>query len=146
MQIQDIVKTVKKLVRKYKTHDPYELAKCLNIIILKLPLGTLNGYYTKAYRQKFIVLNNDLSDEQERFTLSHEIGHAVLHPSTSTPFFKSTYLSVNKLEIEANRFALELLIPDEMILQNSMYTTEQLSKLLGINQRMIELKIDNMKY
>lgn len=138
MTIQD---TVKKLVKKYQTNNPYELAKCLNIMIIYNALGSINGYYTKAYRQKFIVLNDGLSYEQERFTLAHEIGHSVLHPAASTPFFnQNTFFSVNKLELEANRFALELLLPDDLLLQYESYTTEQIARLYGLRKELIELR------
>lgn len=83
----DIHNIVKKLIKKYQPRNPYDLAKCLNIIIKYSPLGSVNGYYTCTYRQKFIVLNDNLHSEQEHFTLSHEIGHAVLHPTANTPFF-----------------------------------------------------------
>lgn len=138
----DIHNIVKKLIRKYQTHNPYDLAKSLNIIIKYAPLGSVNGYYTRAYRQKFIVLNDNLSPEQEQLTLSHEIGHAVLHPAASTPFFKeNTLLSVDKMEIEANKFAVELLIPDEMLVEYADYTVDQIANLYGYYKKLIELRI-----
>jgi len=47
----------------------------------------------------------------------------------------------SKLEIEANTFAAELLIPDEIIFENRQTTTEQLSRLLGYEQALIELRL-----
>ena len=65
-----------------------------------------------------------------------------MHPTASTPFLRlKTLLSVNKLEIEANTFAVNLLIPDEIITENRNYTTEQLSRLLGYNQELINLRL-----
>ncbi|WP_418534933.1 ImmA/IrrE family metallo-endopeptidase [Gallintestinimicrobium sp.] len=57
-----------------------------------------------------------LSESEQRFACTHELGHVPLHPDANTPFLtKYTYLSVDKYEIEANKFALELLIPDELL-------------------------------
>ena len=69
-------------------------------------------------------------------------GHAIMHPNASTPFLSSkTLLSIDKLEREANTFAVNLLIPDELITENQNYTTEQLSRLLGYNQELIKLRL-----
>lgn len=57
--------------------------------------------------QKFIHINQDLTEEQQRFTCCHELGHIILHPGLNTPFLReNTLFSVSKLETEANRFAI----------------------------------------
>lgn len=82
----------------------------------------------------------------KRFTCAHELGHAILHPDASTPFLRSkTLLSVDKMEIEANTFAVELLIPNELIEENNNLTSEQLSRLLGYEQSLIELRLKSYK-
>lgn len=91
---------------------------------------------------KQIHINCNLDEHLKEFTCAHELGHAILHPDASTPFLRSqTLFSVDKLEIEANTFAAELLIPDEIILENCNLTTEQLSRLLGYEQSLIELRL-----
>ncbi|MGE7091255.1 ImmA/IrrE family metallo-endopeptidase [Lysinibacillus sp. NPDC048646] len=46
---------------------------------------------------------------------AHELGHAILHPDENTAFLKkNTLFSTDKIEIEANTFAVELLLPDEL--------------------------------
>ncbi len=83
-----------------------------------------------------------MNDIELKYTCAHELGHALLHPNTSTPFLQSkTLLSVDKLEIEANTFAVHLLIPDEIIIENSGYTTQQFARLLGYSQGLIELRL-----
>lgn len=139
MAIRDIVEST---IHKYHTRDPYELAEQLHICISRHDLGEIRGYYLKKYRIKQIILNNNLSRHEEKFVLSHEIGHSILHPDVSTPFLtKHTFFSVNQLEIEANKFAVELLIPDETILENWQMTTEQLGTLLGYSKKLIELRL-----
>lgn len=138
----NISKIISRLTRKYGTRDPFELAACLNIAILYEELGSINGYYNKPLRMKQIHINHDLDRNQQRFTCAHELGHAVLHPNSNTPFLRSsTFLSVGKMEIEANRFAAELLIPDEIILENWQFTTEQLARLTGYSEELIKLRL-----
>lgn len=94
---------------------------------------------------KQIHINQNLSNRDAKFTCAHELGHAVLHPDASNPFLRSkTFLSVDKLEIEANCFAVDLLIPDETtieIIDNQNATLEYLSRMLGYNQKLIELRL-----
>lgn len=82
----------------------------------------------------------------KRFTCAHELGHAIIHPEVNTPFLKTqTFLSVNRLEIEANTFAINMLIPDETVLENYNYTTEQLSRLFGYAIPLIELRLKSYR-
>lgn len=138
----DIKEKVQHTVKKYNTRNPYELAERMGIIIHRCELGKIRGYYYYAYRIKQIFLNCNLSKEQENFVLAHEIGHSVLHPTANTPFLKeSTFLSVDKMELEANKFAMELLLPDAELHQYQDLTLDQLSRMLGYNKFLIELRL-----
>lgn len=139
--------TILRLTKKYNTSDPFELADALKISVFFEELGTINGYYNKPLRMKQIHINQELNGRDAKFTCAHELGHAVLHPDASTPFLRSkTFLSVDKLETEANTFAVNLLIPDETIVENKNYTTEQFSRLLGYNQKLIELRLKSFNF
>lgn len=89
---------VQRIIKKYNTRCPYELINAMKIFLHKDDLGDIKGYYCKAYRTKHIVLNNTLiKGLEESYVLSHELGHAVLHPNVNTPFLRTnTYLSIDK--------------------------------------------------
>lgn len=141
MNVKEIVD---KTVKKYHSRCPYELSKLLDINIVRCELGEIRGYYCKIYRIKQIFLNCNLTRDKERFVLAHEIGHSILHPDANTPFLKeNSFLSVDKLEIEANKFAIELLLSDEILNTHRDYSIEQLSRLLGYNEKLIELRLNN---
>lgn len=56
-------------------------------------------------------------------TCAHELGHAILHPDENTAFLKkNTLFSTDKIEVEANTFAVELLLPDELFLEQDNYS------------------------
>lgn len=140
--ILNIKNTILHLTKKYNTSNPFELANALKIAVFYEELGTINGYYNNPLRMKQIHINSSLNEHDAKYTCAHELGHAIMHPNASTPFLRSkTLLSVDKLEIEANTFAVNLLIPDEIITENRNYTTEQLSRLLGYNQELINLRL-----
>ena len=114
----DIKQFVRSLVSENGTFSPFEIAENKGIVIQMEPLGTIRGYYSKALRTKFIHINCDLDEYQQKFTCAHELGHALLHPDLSTPFLReSTLFSVDKLEVEANRFAACLCYPADYLIQ-----------------------------
>lgn len=134
--------TPKQLISKYKTNNPQEIAQELGIIILFEPLGEINGYYNIAFRQKFIHINNTLVEAKQKFTIAHELGHALLHPKANTPFLRdNTLFSISKLEIEANKFAVDLLITDEAIAEVKHLTLDQMANYFGINKNLIKLRL-----
>lgn len=135
-------KVISDLIKEHKTRNPFEIADNLGIIVLYEPLGSINGYYNTAFRQKFIHINCDLPCHKRNFTAAHELGHAILHPKSNTPFMKEmTYLSVDKLEIEANKFAVDLLISDEDLEELKEFTTFQIAMYYGCHEELIQLRL-----
>ena len=98
----DIKQKAISLANKYETINPLEIAECMGIQIIKEDLGGIYGFYNKCFRIKQIHINHTLPEHLQLFTAGHELGHAVLHPNTNTPFLrKHTYFSVDRLETEA---------------------------------------------
>ena len=141
----DIRREVAYLKRYYKTDDPFDVIRAKNILLLYEELGLINGYYNFVLRQKQIHINCNLKGTQRIFTATHELGHAIMHPKANTPFLlANTYQSVDKLEIEANKFAVEFLIADNILyeyLKYQEYTIEQVALLLGYQKELIELRL-----
>lgn len=138
-----IRETVRGLCLKYDTINPYELAECLGIDVIYQKLGQVRGYYFCQNRIKLIYINNDLADYTEKFVLAHELGHAVMHPKSCTPFLQTTFWSVNRLEIEANKFAAELLITDDDLQEHWEYSVDELAMFYGLPKEIIELRLRN---
>lgn len=106
---------VKELVTKYKTNNPFELAELKNINVIKFDLlEEISGFYKYDRRNKYIVINSNLDEPSQYFVCAHEFGHSQLHPRINTPFLnKFTLLSTDKIEREANEFAVNLLLYDK---------------------------------
>lgn len=138
----DVRSVVGMVVKKYGTRSPYELSDLMGIQVHRCELGDIRGYYIKAYRIKQIYLNCNMERHEEEYVLSHELGHSVMHPDSNTPFLrKNTYFSVNKLEVQANKFAVELLIPDIFLLEHWQYTTDQIARITGYSRELIGLRL-----
>ena len=77
-----------------------------------------------------------------RLVMAHELAHSIMHRKENCYFIRNKTLFLNsKIETEANTFAAELLIPDDIIRENRNLTTQQLSRLLGYEQALIELRL-----
>lgn len=134
-------------VKKYKTRDPFQIAKEKNIILVYAHLIDIRGFYQYFQRQHIICIDQDLSDQEKKFVCAHELGHMMMHKNSNKVYMDTqTFFNTNKFETEANTFAVNLLIPDEIIMENMDYTTEQLSRLLGYNQKLIELRMKSFDY
>ncbi|WP_150273181.1 ImmA/IrrE family metallo-endopeptidase [Paenibacillus tepidiphilus] len=110
---------INKLIIKYKTSDPFELAAALGIHIRFCDLGEgTKGLYYRILRRRFIVIHQGLSAEWQRFVCAHELGHDRLHKWMNRFFLEeNSFFAPGKMERQANLFALKLLsagyVPEE---------------------------------
>lgn len=137
----DIKRLVNELIKKFKTNNPKEIAEALNIDIIYSRLGEVYGCFFTYKRSRFIHINSDLNPVQQNFVIAHELGHALLHPKVNTPFLRAnTFLSIEKIERQANTFAVEMLLPDYMLLKSEGMSIYQLAQMLQVPQKLIEIK------
>lgn len=134
---------VSKNVRKYGTRNPFELAKKLNI---EVQLGNPGcaGCYMYLKKHRYIFLDQNLEEREMLQVMAHELGHAIMHRKQNCYFIRNKTLLLNsKTEREANMFAAELLITDDILTECKDYTLDQLARLTGYEEKLIELRIRN---
>lgn len=138
----DIRRLIAHYTQKCDSRDPFQIAEYLNIETQIGALGSRCGCYMFLKNHRCIFLNENLSRNDLRLVMAHELGHAIMHQRENCYFIRNKTLLLNsKNEIEANTFAAELLIPDEILLENHYLTVGQLSRLLGYEQSFIELRL-----
>lgn len=140
----DVRAVVEQIVKEYGTRSPYELADLMGINVIRQNLGNVNGYFMELCGIKQIAINTNLDECREKYVLAHEIGHNVLHAGLNEMFVRyNTNLSTGKIERQADKFAMELLLPDEYLLDAKFcnFTIEHLSKLTGYPERLIKLRL-----
>lgn len=143
----DIKARVNRLVRFYKTRDPFEMIKGMNIILVNYPLEGVRGFYQYFQRNNIIYLDEKLSDSERRFVLAHELGHMMLHKKSNAIFMDTrTQFNTSKYEQEANLFAMELLLPDQILDEYVAdgLTIEQISRITGYYKSLVELRLANI--
>ena len=108
--------------------DPFQLAEDLNITCDKthITVGIIgcSGLLSLEKGRPNIWVNPFDSEERKRFTVAHELGHFILHTNKLKKKrrimdFPRTLYSADTVtdpyEQDANRFALELLMPEDSI-------------------------------
>ncbi|MCU6765593.1 ImmA/IrrE family metallo-endopeptidase [Blautia ammoniilytica] len=137
-----IKRRVEQIVRKYRTRDPFEMIKGMNVILVYYPLEGVHGFYQYFQRNNIIYLDERLSKNEQRFVLAHELGHMFLHKKANAIFMDTrTQFNTDKFELEANTFAIDLLLPDSLLEEYKEFTVEQISRLTGYHKKLIELRV-----
>lgn len=138
----DIKKKADFLARKFQTRNPLEIIQGLNVILVFAPLVDTRAFYQYFQRNNIIYIDENLTKHEQAFECAHEMGHMFLHKKANAIFMDTrTSFNTNKFEIEADTFAMNLLISDNMLREYPEYNVEQLSRLLGYEQRLIELRL-----
>jgi len=146
----DIGVIVDRLLTKGKISGPpvpvLELAQSHRINVRFGPLpDDLSGFLVHEGEKVFIGVNSRHASTRQRFTLAHELGHFVLHPSGNFVDRKLIYFRHNRSsqaldpkEVEANQFAAELLMPERFVyrfLKDRIVDLEDEEFLAGLAKR-----------
>lgn len=106
--------------------DVYAIARQLGIRVVKTSMpNDVSGMLIREGGTLTVGLNEEHHPNRQRFTLAHEIGHQQLH--RGRPLILDSQVRVNmrdaqsaratdREEIEANRFAADLLMPAAMVI------------------------------
>lgn len=144
MEAQRIEQLCRNLVSKHKTYDPFEIADALDVSVEYDDIGKLKGYYCFMNRVRLIVINCALDTQMKRLVCAHELGHDRLHfqLAMASPLRDEGFGSTARAEIEANRFAASLLIPDDEFVELACYgyTDRQIAMELGTIPEIVQIK------
>ncbi|MGL5348892.1 MAG: ImmA/IrrE family metallo-endopeptidase [Peptostreptococcaceae bacterium] len=124
--------------------------------IVVVPISGTNisrGAYKMYDGIQYIFINKDLSSIEKLITLTHELGHSILHPDVDTYQLKSLnqYYFLTKYENQADLFAAEFLLPDSIIDDicgcfcevGDGKTTKSIANDYGVTEELVLLKFNN---
>lgn len=149
-----IRKKVKEVKRKYDESDPFKLCEMMGIKLKFKSMGTkpedCKGFFLVQHRIKCIVINSDLSPVFQRIICAHEIGHAVMHSNRAgvSEFHEfELFDSVSTFEYEANIFAAEFLLEDDVVLEllNDYLSFFQAAAKLNVPTEILDFKFRMLK-
>ncbi len=117
-----------KILEKHGTALPIDVDRIIaehNIDIRFQPMEeAVSGMLVIKGKRATIGINDTHHPNRQRFTLAHELGHYLLHRGwtqvfvdASTMYFRDglTAEGIDRMEIEANAFAAELLMPENVL-------------------------------
>lgn len=102
-----------------------KIAKKLNLLIAPLPADNeISGAIVRKNGRVVIAVNPAHHINRQRFTIAHELGHYFLHEGLEEHVDQNFRIAwrnadsskaINWIEIQANRFAAELLMPTSFL-------------------------------
>ena len=136
----------RRLIRRYHTNDPFEIAAALDITVMeRSDFQRQKGAFKVVLHNSFIFINATMSNEMKRIVCAHELGHALLHRSlgkTQECLMEFELFNItNSTEYEAN-----LLLDDQSIesLIQDGFDVVQIARSLGTNVNLLLLKLQQM--
>lgn len=151
MLADEIYKKTQTLIKKSCTNNPFQIASDNNIMVrTSTDFKELKGLYTIIKRKRIIILNGNLSYEEQKLVCAHEIGHDFMHRDFARNKVLHEYVLYDmkaKTEYEANMFAADIMISDEDIIElacNCEYSISQIANALNTNADIVGIKISNM--
>lgn len=133
------------LVSRFDTRDPFEICRRAGIkLFLHDDFQSLKGMYRVILRSRCIFLNNNLSEEEKRIVLAHELGHDALHRAYSGSLQDSVLWDFSlRPEYEANLFAANLLLSDGDVLElvEEENLLDRAAARLGVPPELLALKL-----
>lgn len=124
-----ITNKVEELLRKFNIRRPPvpvdKIAKNLNLLLASLPGDDeISGAIVRRGGRVVIAVNPAHHINRQRFTIGHELGHYFLHEGLEQHVdqdFRVAWRNadsskaINWIEIQANRFSAELLMPTSFL-------------------------------
>lgn len=128
--------------------DPFKIIDYFDIRLKYVPfLNNPQGQYLKLLEQPYILLSEALKHSPKRyFVLAHELFHAVEHGDLMGYYMLNEH-SNNKLEHEANKFAILLCMHLYKETHDySFVTTEHIQQRYNIPQELTYMIETNQNY
>jgi Zn-dependent peptidase ImmA (M78 family) len=125
-------------------------------------LGDVSGLVLRRGKEIIIGVNKKQAPVRQRFTLAHELAHALLHPGMEVRFDKdfrvnlrseASGLGVDVEEIEANFFAACLLMPRRFLQADpeaalvdveDAQAVARLAKRYGVSAHAMSIRLGNL--
>lgn len=152
----------RRIVRKYNISIPFDLDKIVKkyaVLIYKaIPIDGVDGVSLNIKtpgKTPTVIVNTNFPLTRQRFTLAHELGHLIIpwHLGTIVDdIYSESYKSFayQDIEQEANRFAAEILMPQQWVkdlIQNNTNTLAQLHKYIarqaGVSEHAAVIRLIN---
>lgn len=135
--------------------NPEKVACLENITVLPnegLSEKNLSGELIKNNDSLIIYYNPVDSIKRRRFTIAHELGHYLLGHGSNFHDSKNNFTMshYDRREVEANQFAIELLIPkiavEVLINQRKIYDVNELCRIFNVSLEAMSFRLKKLGF
>lgn len=113
---KSIIEFAKSFRKEWKTNDPFEIAKRYNIQVMFRD-SAISSFTAQTFKVEgypvIISINSRYPEFARKVLCAHELGHALLHNEVVNYFAITSTNVTTDVELEANLFALALLMENE---------------------------------
>lgn len=156
---------VDELLRQFNIRKPpvpvRQIAKKLGLLLAALPANDeISGAIIRKNGRVVIAVNTSQHVNRQRFTIAHELAHHFLHEELAEHVDQNFRVAwrnsesskaVNWQEIEANRFAAELLMPSDFLKRDldaleriEKRTVALLASRYGVSAEAMKFRLTNL--
>lgn len=149
-------------VQKNFPVDVTQAAKTLGIDVCYISLEPHASGALRVYGKATIGVNDSFSERRQRFIIAHLLGHFALHLGREKPvafidgpltFKRSSFIDerLYNIEIEANRFANELLMPRREIEKIQVFdwhdeaAARKWCGIFGVSETVLLLRLNELE-
>lgn len=107
-----------------------------------------DGFIVQNGSEKQIFINDKIHNRnRRRFTLAHELGHALLEHDLDKIHFRNSEIDsqTDMQELEANVFARDILMPATVLAALDIHTPEEIMNLCDVSRRSAEIRAERME-
>lgn len=155
MQIQDQLETI----RQHQNQAPVPVVATARALGLEVYEATkwpdeLSGMIKKSTRAEGgfrITINANHPKVRRRFTVAHEIAHAILHPDmigdgiTDDAMWRSGL--PDSVEYQANRMAADILMPEHLVREHFKVTKDPaaLARIFEVSNKSMTIRLERLR-
>lgn len=138
---------VKRIVERYGgCRDPFELARRMGRIVMEAPLVGMRGFYHYSERQHLICVNSELEGLERDFVCAHELAHSIYHKDLGVAFISAyTQFPLGRFEREADRFAVDMVVTDDMALAAAHRSVYDISRQYCISEDAVRYRFADVQ-
>lgn len=128
----------------------------LKVMYGELPpdLGNVAGYIMVSGDDAIILVDGEEKPTRQNFTIAHELGHYLMHKDKlisqpSIGILERRPLGVHNndpVEIEANKFASEVLVPQQLLQKYEGESISTLAKIFAVSTDVIGYRLKDLKH
>ena len=151
MSGQKISDLADELISQFDTRDPFRIASFLDIHIKYIHTKRQKGFCALVLDEPFIFINQNMSEQMQRMTCAHELGHILLHRDLlDRDRFLLEYELFNiqnDTEYEANVFAASLLIDENELYESIQEGNDMvaIASAMNLNVNILMIRIIEMQ-